>query len=68
MSNGVIVTHHKGMMHAAKVLERLPDMTKVLIDGNKHPKWIEHDDPTWKITDTTDEAIEWIDSLNEDKS
>lgn len=63
MTNAVIVTHHKGMMHAAKVLEREEGRTKVLIHGNKYPKWIDHEDPSWKITDDTDQAMAWLDSL-----
>lgn len=64
MNNAVIVTHYKGMMHAAKVLEREQGRTKVLIHGNKHPKWIDHEDSAWNISETTDEAMAWLDSLD----
>lgn len=56
----VILTHHKGMMAGCKVITVEETRTRVHVFDEKRPKWVMHNDPKWKLTNTTDEAMIWL--------
>lgn len=48
------------MMAGCRVLKEEPNRTYVHVIGDKRPKWVNHDDPKWKLTDNTDQALAWL--------
>lgn len=55
-----ILTHHKGMMSACRIITREENRTRVHVVGNKYPKWVAHDDEKWHLGDSTEEAEAWL--------
>ena len=56
----MILTHHKGMMDVCDVITVEETRTRVRVFEQKRPKWVMHNDPKWKLTETVAEALDWL--------
>lgn len=64
---GMILAHHRGLLTCCKVLERSGERVRVKVHDEKRPKWVDLSTGKQALFENTDQAIDWIESVNGDE-
>ncbi len=47
-------------MAGCRIITKEETRTRVHVIGDKRPKWVNHNDPKWHISDSVDAALAWL--------
>ncbi|UKM53838.1 hypothetical protein VL2_gp025 [Pseudomonas phage vB_PaeM_VL12] len=63
---GMILAKYTGLLCGVKVLQHQGDKVRVKVVDEKRPKWVDLSSGSYKLFNDTEEAIQWIEALNDE--